>query len=54
MECHGTGTPLGDPIEIGGLKSINASRRGICLSSKRQKEFPFVAFDVKIISEIIF
>lgn len=26
MECHGTGTPLGDPIEIGGLKSINASR----------------------------
>lgn len=27
MECHGTGTPLGDPIEIGGLKSINASRR---------------------------
>ena len=26
MECHGTGTPLGDPIEIGGLKSINGSR----------------------------
>ena len=28
MECHGTGTPLGDPIEIGGLKSINTSRFG--------------------------
>ena len=26
MECHGTGTPLGDPIEIGGLKSINLLR----------------------------
>ena len=29
MECHGTGTPLGDPIEIGGLKSINGSRQGV-------------------------
>ena len=26
MECHGTGTPLGDPIEMGGLQSVHTSR----------------------------
>jgi len=26
MECHGTGTPLGDPIEVGALHAINAGR----------------------------
>lgn len=42
MECHGTGTPLGDPIEIGGLKSINGSRCQVSsVASKWQDEYPF-------------
>jgi len=30
MECHGTATPLGDPVEIAGLKSAFATAEGRC------------------------
>lgn len=38
MECHGTGTPLGDPIELGALESVNVGR---------QRSLPLVIAAVK-------
>ena len=39
VECHGTGTPLGDPIEVGALKAV--------LSEGRDAENPVVLGAVK-------
>ena len=31
IEAHGTGTPLGDPIEIGALNAVIGERDGVCV-----------------------